>query len=263
LIRQELSYAEYWGYYWRVTSRHKIPGIFQWDRDLVDLILRSCPVSPGSRMLDLGCAGGDQAKVFAQKGYEVTGIDIVQSLLDFAVKEFEKEGLRGRFLNEDMRSIAYKGEFDLCTILSGTFGFFSDEENFALLEKVMRALRKGGYAFISYLSTEFCSKMKRERTWSEMEGGYSLREEWFDAPSGTYRSKTIHILLDGRIIEPKKEAGYNANEVIRCYGMREMENLVKESGFEIVDHLTRHHLGNPDYKAEAWEPRGWIALRKP
>lgn len=45
--------------------------------------------------------------------------------------------------------------------------------------------------------------------------------------------------------------------------MREMENLAKDAGFEIADHLTRNHLGNPDYRAEAWEPRGWIVLRKP
>ena len=30
----DLTYQEYWGYYWHVVSRHQIPGIFKWDQDL-------------------------------------------------------------------------------------------------------------------------------------------------------------------------------------------------------------------------------------
>jgi hypothetical protein len=96
-----------------------------------------------------------------------------------------------------------------------------------------------------------------------MEGGWSLREEWFDAPSSTYRSRNLHVMLDGKILEARAEPGYHANEVIRCYGTREMETLALDAGFEIVDHLTRGHLGHPDYMAEAWEPREYVVLRKP
>lgn len=73
----------------------------------------------------------------------------------------------------------------------------------------------------------------------------------------------MHIMRDGRIIEVKQEPGYHANEAIRCYGTREMEALAREAGFEVVDHLTRSHLGHTDYEAEAWEPREFVVLRKP
>jgi hypothetical protein len=37
------NYQEYWGYLWRIEHRHAIPGIFQWDKGLVDLVLSVCP----------------------------------------------------------------------------------------------------------------------------------------------------------------------------------------------------------------------------
>ena len=78
----KLNYEEYWGYYWRITSRHKIPGIFKWDEDLVNLIEQQCQLPRGASILDLGCAGGDQAKLFSRRGHMVVGIDKVKSLID-------------------------------------------------------------------------------------------------------------------------------------------------------------------------------------
>jgi 2-polyprenyl-3-methyl-5-hydroxy-6-metoxy-1,4-benzoquinol methylase len=89
----EKSWNEFWAYYWRITDRHKIPGIFEWDKKLVDFIEHVCELSPGNRVLDLGCGGGDQAKVFAQKGYEVVGIDIAPSLIEYAKKQFKENNL--------------------------------------------------------------------------------------------------------------------------------------------------------------------------
>ena len=127
---QERSWNEFWAKHWRVDQRHKIPGIFEWDRQLIAFIEHVCQLTPGDRVLDLGCGGGDQAKVFAQKGYEVVGIEIAPALVAFAEQQFARAGLSGTFIAGDMRAIEYDAEFDACVILSGTFGFFGDVELF-------------------------------------------------------------------------------------------------------------------------------------
>ena len=260
--KQVRTYEEYWGYYWRVTSRHAIPGIFQWDKDLVDLIEMKCKLSPGDSILDLGCGGGDQAKVFARKGYRVVGIDKVPSLIEYARKVFKDEGLEGQFIVQDMRSIDYDNEFDLCTILSGTFGLLAEKENAELMVKIHRALKTDGQAFIDYLPLELYSATQRTRTWHPIENGYALSEEWFDVPTSTYRTRIMHILLDGTIIEAADEAGYGANEVIRCYGAREIEILAESAGFIVTAHLSRKNVASHDYMPEENEPRGMLILRK-
>jgi SAM-dependent methyltransferase len=257
-----LTYKEYWGYYWRVTSRHQIPGIFKYDEQLVDLIERVCELKPGAEILDLGCAGGDQLKLFARKGCRVTGLDYVPSLIDYAKKTFEKEELEGALLVDDMRNISYQNRFGLVTMLSGTFGYFSDDGNREMLDKIYRALKPGGLAFIDYLPTEKYYNCVRTRTWHPIEGGYGLNEAWFDVPTSTHRSKNIHILFDGRIIEGVVEEDGGADEVLRCYSAKEIENLAESAGFIVAAHLTRNHIGNPEYQPRPEEPRGMLVIRK-
>ncbi len=257
-----LTYKEYWGYYWRVIQRHSIPGIFAWDQKLVDLIEKVCELKPGSAILDLGCGGGDQLKLFALKGYLVIGVDYVPALIDHARTTFKKGGLDGEFVLDDMRNIRYENRFDLVTMLSGTFGYFNDAGNKELLAKILRALKPGGAAFLDYLACERYAAAGHQRKWYPIDGGYALSEEWFDVPTSTYRSRHMQIMLDGRILEGTNEKDGGANEVLRCYTAKEMENLAESAGFGVAAHLTRNHIENPDYRAREDEPRGMIVISK-
>ena len=255
-----LTYKEYWGYYWRVTSRHQIPGIFKYDEQLVDLIEKVCALKPGAEVLDLGCAGGDQLKLFARKGCRVTGIDFVPSLIEYAKSVFEKEGLKGDLLVDDIRNIDYCNRFHLVTMLSGTFGYFDDDGNREMLEKIYRALKPGSMVFIDYLPVEKYYNTGRTKTWHEIGGGYELSEVWYDVPTSTRRSRNTHIMLDGRIIEGAEDGVIS--EVLRCYTAREIELLAENVGFMVTDHLTRNHIGNAEYQPPPDEPRGMLVIRK-
>ncbi len=239
----EKTWNEFWAAYWRIDHRHSIPGIFEWDRQLVNFIENVCQLSPGARILDLGCGGGDQAKVFAQKGYEVVGIDIAPSLIEFAKRQFQKEGLKGIFIVGDMRAIDYDAEFDACVILSGTFGFFSDIENQNLLRSICRAIKVGGKVFIMFLSAN--RPIKHSRSWSEIKDGWELNERWFDTETNTYRSRIFIIRKDGTLLRPKTEPGYHANEVIRCYTIPEMRSMLSRAGLRYLASYSDDDLSIP------------------
>lgn len=244
----EKSWNEFWAYYFRIEHRHRIPGIFDWDRRLVDFIEQVCQLGPNAKILDLGCGGGDQAKLMARKGYRVTGLDVAPSLIDYARMEFDEAQLQGEFVVGDMRRIEYDSEFELCTILSGSFGFFGTEGDDALLKSIRRALVPGGYAFIMYVSPNY--RPERVRRWSATNGGWDLYESWFDERTRSYRARTFIIREDGTMIVPKAEPGYHADETIRCYTVDELKGMLGEARLEYVgDYSSKPFSGQSRSKA--------------
>lgn len=239
----EKSWKEFWAYYWRVDDRHRIPGIFDWDRRLVAFIEYTCRLKPPGRILDLACGGGDQAKIFAEKGYEVVGIDIAPSLIEYAKKQFREAGVRGSFITGDMREIDYNKEFDVCVILSGSFGFFGYAEDLKLLCAIRSALKQSGRTFIMFLSATH--PPKSSHTWREISDGWELNETWFDAETSTRCGKAFIIRKDGTIVKPKRESGYCADERIQCYTILEMRKMLSEAGLEYVSCYSDRHLDVP------------------
>ena len=238
----EKSWNEFWAYYFRVEHRHRIPDIFEWDRRLVEFIEQVCQLAPPVRILDLGCGGGDQARLFAAKGYRVTGVDIAPSLVDFARRQFDEARLSGEFVVGDMREIDYDQNFELCTILSGSFGFFGEREDQELLKSIRGALAPGGYVFMMFISPKF--RTEHVRGWAELDDGWDLCESWFDEATKSYRARTFIIRRDGTMIVPKQEPGYHADESIRCYTVNELRAMLAEAGLEYVGNYSSRDLDN-------------------
>jgi SAM-dependent methyltransferase len=66
-------------------------------------------LSPGSRVLDLGCGSGlPTARQLLDAGHEVVGVDESAVMLGLA----EEQAPGGRYLRRDLRDIADLGEFD-------------------------------------------------------------------------------------------------------------------------------------------------------
>jgi cyclopropane fatty-acyl-phospholipid synthase-like methyltransferase len=239
----ERSWNEFWAYFWRVRDRHNIPGIAEWDRRLVAFVEHVCQLEPPARILDLACGGGDQAKILAEKGYEMVGIDIAPSLVEYARRQLKESGLSGDFVVRDMRAIDYDGEFDACVILSGSFGLFGEVADTRLLCSIHKALKKGGKVFIMFVSAH--QQPAHSREWKEMKDGWQLTEHWFDAETSIRYGTVFIIQKDGTIIVPKKEPGYHANEGIHCYTIPEMKKMFSDAGLEFLASYSDRHLEMP------------------
>lgn len=254
----EKSWAEFWAYYWRVDHRHRIPGIFAWDEQLVDFIEKVCQLAPGMRLLDLACGGGDQAAMFARRGYAVLGIEIAPPLVDYARQRFGREALAGEFLCGDMRAIDYAGEFDAVLVLSGSFGFFGDVGDQDMLRRIARALKPGGKAFIMYVRPQ--AEGGRRRTWQRVTEGIELTEHWFDFTTSTMCTWIGIVQDDGTMLRPTSEPGdYHADERIRCYTVPEMERMVMTAGLEPLGSYGRDMCAEPAVDT----PRDIIVACKP
>ena len=257
---EEKKWNDYWAYYWRVTQLHNIPGIAEWDKKLVNFIEHVLDLSPGDRILDLACGGGDQSKLLAKKGYDILGIDIAPSLVDYARNQFKEQGLKGEFIVGDMTKFDYDGEFNAVLILSGSFGFFDDNTNQEVLERISKALKPGGKLFIMFQSAH--TQVKHQHHWSECDNGWQMTETWFDAETCRRMSTVFIIKKDGTILKPASEKGYHAMEAIRCYSIPELQTMFKKAGLEYLDSYSDQAMKVPAPELKPDTPRNIITGRK-
>ena len=77
-------------------------------------------VTPGTRLLDVGCGAGQLALIAARAGAQVTGCDISTNWLEKARARAAAEGLDVTFDEGDAESLPYQdGQFDVVTSLVG------------------------------------------------------------------------------------------------------------------------------------------------
>lgn len=72
-------------------------------------------VTPGSRVLDVGCGVGRWSSMLAQRGARVTGMDLSPTMIDEAKRRAEARGVgeRCRFLVQDLARLDAGEQFDL------------------------------------------------------------------------------------------------------------------------------------------------------
>ncbi len=111
-----------------------------------------CYLTPpaGSSMLDIACGEGRFSLQLAEKGYDVTGIDISANSIEHA-KTHETNHLH--FYVQDMRFPFYINYFDFAFNFFTSFGYFKyDRDHRMAARSFAGALKKGGILVIDYFN---------------------------------------------------------------------------------------------------------------
>lgn len=254
---------DWWAYHYRVVHRSQIPGISQWDDDLVEMIVHVLGLQPGGRVLDLACGSGEHALRLARRGLDVLGVDIAPSLIAHCRQKADDWGVgTARFEVGDMRDLAYAAEFDAVLLLSGSFGFFDDATNADVLARTAAALRRpepaegqpGGHLLVDVFDPAQMVVRPPRRTWSAYGGGYGLRTTWWEPDTCTYVSEFLFIDDEGvcnTAAEPER---------IRVYSLPEWRGMLDGVGLMLTHALAdtklplvpydRDHYGNLVIMAE-------------
>lgn len=222
------TWQEYWAYRWNVEHRHKIPGIFESDRILADVVESACRLRPGMRILNPACGGGDLARTLARKGYAVTGRDNIESLIAYARKRARNEGLEIDFAIDDMRRTAYRHEFDAVLMLDGAFGAYGRKEDSVLLENLCRTLRPGGSIFVMYRSID--RLFGSSKVWFEHDDGWLMCEENYDELERVSYLDFVMVCDEGAMIRMRRSPESPADVVRYCYSYEEMRAMLESAG---------------------------------
>lgn len=122
-----------------------------------DFIENEINFNKQTRILDIACGTGRHSIELTKRGYNLTGIDLSDSLLKRAKEKAFEQNLKIDFQKQDARELSFSNEFDLAIMLcEGAFPLMeTDEMNFQILQNAAKALKSNGKLIFTTLNGLF------------------------------------------------------------------------------------------------------------
>src|SRR4249920_2875377 len=113
-------------------------------RESGDAFVDGLGITPGMRVLDLGCGDGTTALPEARRGAEVLGIDIARNLVEAGTRRAQAEGLtNAHFQQGDATNLSGLADHSFDLVVS-VFGAMFAPKPFDVAKEMVRVTRPGG-----------------------------------------------------------------------------------------------------------------------
>jgi SAM-dependent methyltransferase len=192
-----------------------------------DFIEDRLGVEKGAVVLDLACGAGQHAVELASRGYSVVGYDLSLAMLAQAADEAQERAQKLNFLQGDMRDMAFEEMFDAVYCWGTSFGYFEEEKNFNVLQRIHRALRTGGMLMLDVINHDYVVCRQPSLVWFEGDGCVCMDDMQVDSFTSRLRVKRTVMFEDGRT----REVDY----AIRLYALHELGKMLHEVGFKVLE----------------------------
>ena len=204
-----------------------------------------------AKVLDLCCGMGRHSLALSEEGYQVTGIDLSDVLLEEA-KELDQDQAV-TWISSDMRRLPVEDhEFDAVLNLFTSFGYFTkDEEHIKVLEEICRVLKPGGRFIIDFLNPAYVEMNLVPESSRESEG--QRIDERRQIENGYVKKEITITDLNGG--EPR-----HYNERVKLYTRDEFQLMADEAGL-IIDRI--HGSYEEDHYEPETSPRMIFVGRRP
>lgn len=112
---------------------------------LIEKIIGEYSKIPVHSILDLGCGTGNHSLRLAERGYNVTGVDRSNEMLDIAKAKAEQKEIHCNFFQSDLREFDNQKKYDAVIMMFAVLGYqLENEEVLAALKTVSKHLKKEG-----------------------------------------------------------------------------------------------------------------------
>jgi SAM-dependent methyltransferase len=209
------GFAQFYDLYWGAHFLEQAaPGI---ERLLLPLLPQ------GARVLDLCCGTGRLARWLARRGFDVTGIDGSEEMLELA----RRNAPEAAFVLADARSFAFGTPFDVVISTFDSLNHLPAVEDLTrVFRNVREALGPGGLFFFDMNMHEGFEAGAGENFADVHPDRVCAVRSEYDSASGVGRSLvTLFTPCDGLW----KRADLEITEY--CYSGREIERALQQTGF--------------------------------
>jgi SAM-dependent methyltransferase len=218
----------------------------------VHFIEESLGVERGGALLDLACGTGRHAVELARRGYEVVGFDLSLAMLARAGEDAQEREAKLNFVQGDMRDMTFEEQFDGVYCWNTSFGYFEEDKNAQVVDRVHRALKGGGLFLLDVVNRDFLVQQSPSLAWFEGDGCICMDEMTVDFITSRMKVKRTMMLDDGR----SREIEYS----MRIYSLHELGRILHEHGFTVREVSGR--LSTPGVFFGGDSPRSMILAEK-
>jgi SAM-dependent methyltransferase len=144
----------------------------------IDKLIKHLKPPLNAVMLDVACGKGRHSLQLAQKGFDVTGIDLSEDSITEALR-FETEKLH--FFQHDMRLPFRINYFDYAFNFFTSFGYFSTQrEHDNAIRTIAQSVKMKGTFVMDYLNVHYAEDHMVHQSEKEIEGVNYFITKWYD-----------------------------------------------------------------------------------
>ena len=201
----------------------------------VEFMVKTLNLPPHSAILDLGCGTGRHSLALGERGYQVVGFDLSETLLSVARHEGEQRWFPIEFVQGDMRDLPYRNAFDAVVCYFSSFGYFSDADNRRVLVQVAQALKDQGKFLLDVTNRDTALHQTGARRWWPAEAqSFLLEEVHYDARQSRFRNVWTLLQADSTPYDfPRMQ--------FRAYALHELVALCAEVGLHVLEVYGNEH----------------------
>jgi 2-polyprenyl-3-methyl-5-hydroxy-6-metoxy-1,4-benzoquinol methylase len=172
---------------------------------------------PRGAVLDLGMGEGRNAIFFAERGFEVEGVDLSKTAVERCIKLAEEKNVVVNAHVGNLKDFKIEEEkYSLIIAAGASLNFLKKSQIEEVARKIKRGVKKGGFVFVSVISTDdaSCKKLRSQKVPEE--------ENTFYVPRmGTY----VHY--------------FTFTEIKKLFS--DMQTIIHLKGLELDFHNTPHY----------------------
>lgn len=218
---------------------HKL--YFQRDNNEADIFINNLisylkPIAK-SKMLDVACGKGRHSLTLANKGYDVTGIDISEASIDTALG-LARENLH--FYRHDMRQPFRINYFDYAFNFFTSFGYFrTRREHDAAIRTIAQSIHLQGTLVIDYLNVHYAEDHFVHEFDTRIDDFNFHIKKWMDE---THFYKKIEVEHDDF------ETPQIFTEKVAKFSLGDFTDMLAYQGMQIREVFGDYYLGRYDVR---------------
>lgn len=205
--------------------------------------------SKDCRMLDVACGKGRHSRFLAGLGYDVTGIDISNDSINYAL-QFQQQNLR--FYVHDMRLLFWVNYFDYAFNFFTSFGYFATRrEHDDAMRTISGGLRPSGTVLFDYLNVHYIEENLIHNEQKLIDETHYDIHRWHDE---------THFYKKIIITDPQLDKPYEFIEKVAKFSLGDFTDMLSFQKMQVTEvfgnyNLEPYHVNNT--------PRMIIVAKKP